>query len=115
MTPTAVVDVSAAPDSQHLFHLIAVDFELRLYQDGVEVLGVGKAQPSVRHPLRRASRYHIRYNNNDGGSGALHFQLLEVRTQSVVRYELNIATIAAPQVLDLQFTFRTDAGLAIPA
>jgi hypothetical protein len=103
---SATIDISSAPDPRLTFSVVNVDFELRLYQDGVEVLGVRKGQPPTTHPLSKLSSYIVRYNNNDGGAGLLHFKVVEGEAQPVVRYEVNIATISSPEVLNLQFSLR---------
>jgi hypothetical protein len=116
--PTANIRVSPAAESQFEFHVLAVDFELRLYQDQVEVFSVGRNQTPASHPLFRGAQYYVRYNNNNGGPGALHVRVLETGSQSTareVRYELNIGTVSSPQVIDLQFSLRTDPNLAAPA
>ncbi len=111
------VGVSRARDSRYFFRLIQVDYEVRLYQDGVAVFSKrkGRSKLPASHPLQRSSAFHVRYNNNDNGPGFLHFQLVEKRTTEEVRYEFNIETISSPQVLDLKFRLKQDPELVAPA
>jgi len=111
------VGVSRARDSHYFFRLLRVDFEVRLYQDGVQVFGKrkGRGKFPAAHPLQRSSGFHVRYNNNDSGPGFLHFQIIEGRTDEEVRYEFNVETISSPDVLDLKFRLRQDPELDAPA
>ena len=115
MTPT-VVRVSTAADSRLLLRVLSVDLELRLYQDDGDapVFDARKVRASVQHPLQRPSRYYLRYNNNDGGLGVLHFQLCEERTEHLVRHEVNRTAITGPEVIELEFAFLADPALSPP-
>ena len=109
-----IIPVSAGLDSTFRLDVVDVDFELRLYQDGIEVFDAQQGTAPRNHPLSKASSYTLRYNNNDGGPGALHVRVLEVRTQSALRYEINLGAIHSPNVMELQFSLRPDPSVAAP-
>jgi hypothetical protein len=115
MIANAIVGISASSNTQLFFRVLAVDFELRLYEDEVEVFGVRKSLLPVDHPLRRGSQYFIRYNNNDGGPGVLHFQVLETLNDSLVRYTYNVSLTSGSQVVNLKLSVREDPKLAPPS
>jgi hypothetical protein len=108
------IAVSGAAGTRVLFRVLAVDFELRLYEDGAEVFSAQLLPTPKDHPLNPRSTYVLRYNNNDGGAGALHVQVIEARNQEVVRYDVDLGAIRAPTVDERGFTFRTDATLGSP-
>jgi hypothetical protein len=110
-----VIRVSNAADARLLLRILAVDFELRLFQDAVEVFGVSLGQAPSEHPLSTSSQYLLRYNNNDGGAGALHFQIVETRSQEALRHDVNIGNISSPEVREFPFSFRADASVSPPA
>jgi hypothetical protein len=106
-----VVPISSASGSKLYLRVVAVDFELRLYQDGTEVFDAQKDQANSEFSLNRDSSYVIRYNNNDGGPGALHFKVFE---ESAQRYEINLGAIHSPDVIELPFSLKPAANISPP-
>jgi hypothetical protein len=112
---TTLIDVSNAPDSRLFLRVLAVDFELRLFQDQAEVFDARLIPTPKVQPLNRRSTYVLRYNNNDGGPGVLHFQVVEARNVEVVRHEVNLDAIQSPEVDEFVFAFQPSPALSVPA
>jgi len=110
-------DISPALDSKLFFHVVAVDKELRLFElpNAMEIFDADASDlPHECLLPARGATYVLRYNNNNGGPGALHFQVVEARDEAEVRYEVNLQTINGPTVIELQFNFRSNPLLSTP-
>jgi hypothetical protein len=73
------VDVSTSPTATFALVVDDVDFELRVDEDlgqgQTPIFDASKGQQGVRCPLLIRGTYVLRYNNNDGGAGLLHFRI----------------------------------------
>ena len=115
MTNT-LVQTSSATDSRFLLRVIAVDLELRLGdQNGVTVFDASRGECPKEYALNRTSAYALRYNNNDGGAGVLHFQVIEARNVEKVRWEVNRQAIDSTEVIEMGFSLRPDSAIPRPA
>jgi hypothetical protein len=107
--------VSMSKDSTYLFHVEEVDHELRLYEGPPPpVLSARKSKNVDPYVLRAQRRYGVLYNNNDGGSGVLHFQIIEVGTHAELRHEMNLRAIHSPEVIEFEFRLRRSPKLRAP-
>jgi hypothetical protein len=115
MVNQRTIRLSSAADSVIRLQVLDVDHELRVYQDGIEVFDAQQGQVPREHSLNRASTYVVRYNNNDGGTGRLHFVVEEKRTEAAVRFEVNRVAIQSPDVQEFLLSFQDDPMMAPPA
>lgn len=110
------VDVSTSPNATFALVVDDVDFELRLVEDAGQgqapIFDASKGQQSVRCPLLRDAKYVLRYNNNDGGAGVLHFRIVEQGTAEIERKRVNLGAISTPIVLEFEITLRQNPALA---
>ncbi|HEY3495916.1 MAG TPA: hypothetical protein VGK73_14560 [Polyangiaceae bacterium] len=110
------VDVSDAPEATFVFVVLAVDFQIRLYEGQDEALGVRRGKTPVSHPLSVGPTYTARYNNNDGGLGTIDFEVRECRGEHfLTRLKRNIDTIDSAEVRDWQFVLKRNAALSPPS
>jgi hypothetical protein len=110
--------IGISTESSRLFlRVLQVDFQVRLFERAspVPVFDAQSGQGPREFELDRSGQYVIRYNNDDGGPGALHFRVLERRNSEETRYEVNIGTIHRPEVFEIEFSMAPDPGIAPPA
>lgn len=106
---TKIIRVSTSAKARFFLRVLAVDLELRLFEDEILVFDAHKDQkPPLEQPLALNTAYLLRYNNNDGGSGALHFQVLEELAEPVSKFEVNRRAIHSPEVMEFQFSLRAE-------
>ena len=112
------VDVSTSPTATFALVVDDVDFELRLVEDvgqgQTPIFDASKGQHGLRCALLVHAKYLLRYNNNDGGVGVLHFRIVEVGGEEVDRKEVHLGAISTPIVLEFEIMLRQNSAL-VPA
>jgi len=93
--------------SELLLIIDDVDYEVRLFWRGDELLAIGRDDtPSRPFRLEANRRYTLRYNNNDGGPGRLRCRVVqrspdEPREREV--FAIDLGSITGPRVVELPF------------
>ena len=110
------VPVSTSPTATFALIVDAVDFELRVVEDAghgqVPIFDASKGDQGSSCALLVQAEYVLRYNNNDGGAGVLHFRIVERGAQEVTRKEVRLGAISTPIVLDFVITLQPSPAVA---
>lgn len=110
------VDISTSTDATVVLVVDEVDFELRLVEDVGQgqalIFDASKGQLGRQCTLLPRAKYVLRYNNNDGGAGVLHFRILERGTQEISRREVRLGAISTPIVIEFEITLHRNPELA---
>ena len=104
--------VNHLPGSRYRLIIRDVDFALRVYDSGGELISVNKMnlhefQQNDEHPwLFLRKRYLIHYNNNDGGNGNLNLSIEQYypdNTNPEIVRNIDLHDIFGPQVVEIPF------------